>query len=290
MKFRQVSICLARADAEHAEALLNLAGALALTFDDAHDSPLFEPEPGATPLWPHLKIHALFPAEFDVAMLAYVLNNALPSATSIESAFVDDDDWHRGLEQTVFVRQIAPNLTVVPADWAGEATTTALVRLNMGLAFGTGRHPTTLSCLQWLAENPPQGLEVCDFGCGSGILAIAALQLGATRAVAIDNEPQAVAATRENAKLNALDARVTAGTIAEFEHVQVDLVLANILAGTLTESIDLIASMLRPRGQIVLSGILADQSKGLMEDFAARFDSLAATRHDGWARITGVLR
>jgi ribosomal protein L11 methyltransferase len=289
MKFRQVSICLARADAEHAEALLTLAGTLALTFDDAQDSPLFEPEPGATPLWPHLKIHALFPAEFDVAMLAYVLNDALPSATSIESAFVDDDDWHRGLEQTVFVRQIAPNLTVVPAQWAGEATA-ALVRLNMGLAFGTGRHPTTLSCLQWLAENPPQGLEVCDFGCGSGILAIAALQLGATRAIAIDNEPQAVAATLENAKLNALDARVTAGPIEEFEQVQVDLVLANILAGTLSESVDLIASMLRPRGQIVLSGILADQSEGLMEHFAAHFDSLAATRHDGWARITGVLR
>jgi len=285
-----VSIQLERDAASHAEALLNLTGALAVTFDDARDSPLFEPAPGTTPLWPHLAMRALFPADIDIDQLVRVLHDALPEATSIATSFVDEGDWRAGLEQTVFVQQVTPDLTIVPADWEGNSKTPGLVRLNMGLAFGTGRHPTTLLCLRWLAENPPQGLDVCDFGCGSGILAITALKLGAARAVAIDNEPQAVAATRANAMLNHVETRLAAGEISEFADVEVDLVLANILAGTLAESVTLLASMLRPRGRIVLSGILAEQADRLIGEFAPRFDSFVSTQCDGWARVTGTLR
>jgi ribosomal protein L11 methyltransferase len=160
----------------------------------------------------------------------------------------------------------------------------------MGLAFGTGQHPTTRLCLKWLAAHPPQGLEVCDFGCGSGVLAIAALKLGARHAVALDNEPQAITATLANARLNDVEARLDAGTQPEFRDLQVDLVLANILAGTLTESVAVIVSMLRPGGRIVLSGILADQADALMRTYDEFFESLVATREEGWVRIVGALR
>jgi len=290
VKLRQVSIQLERDAASHAEALLNLAGALAVTFDDARNTPLFEPAPGTTPLWPHLAMRALFPAEIDIDQLVHLLDDALPEATSIDTAIIDESDWHAGLEQAVFVQQVTPDLAIVPADWDGNSTAPGLVRLNMGLAFGTGRHPTTLLCLRWLAENPPSGLDVCDFGCGSGILAITALKLGAARAVAIDNEPQAVAATRANAILNRVETRLAAGAASELADLEVDLVLANILAGTLADSVTMLASMLRPRGRIVLSGILADQADELIEKFAPQFDSFVTTECDGWARVTGTLR
>jgi ribosomal protein L11 methyltransferase len=290
VKLRQVSIQLERAAASHAEALLNLAGALAVSIDDARDTPLFEPAPGTTPLWPHLALRALFPADFDSGALVDMLADALPQGTSIDTNCVDESDWRAGLEQAVFVQQVSPDLTIVPADWEGDGTTPTLVRLNMGLAFGTGRHPTTLLCLRWLAENPPRGLTVCDFGCGSGVLAITALKLGATSAVAIDHEPQAIAATRANAALNNVEARLAAGEGSEFGSLEVDLVLANILAGTLAQSVTMIASMLRPRGRIVLSGILIDQADDLIREFAPRFDSLVTAEHDGWARVTGTIK
>jgi ribosomal protein L11 methyltransferase len=290
VRLRQISIRIARTDAEQAEALLNLAGSLALTFDDAQDTPLFEPEPGSTPLWPRLAVHALFPPDFDVAALGALLQHALPSAANIETTFVDKADWQAGLEQEVFIQHVAPNLSIVPADWEGTDSAAHVVRLHMGLAFGTGRHPTTRLCLDWLAANPPRGLQICDFGCGSGVLAIAALQLGATHAVAIDTEPQAVAATLANASLNAVEERIAAGTASQFADLKVDLVLANILAGTLEGSVDAIAAMLRPRGCVVLSGILAEQTDALARCFARRFESLDTTQRDGWARITGILR
>ena len=290
MKHRQVSIRLARADAEHAEALLTLAGALALSFDDAEDSPLFEPEPGSTPLWPQLIVKALFPIEYDTTALGELIQRTLPSARGTETTLFDLADWQPGLEQEVFFRHIAPNLSVVPADWDEEGSSANVVRLNMGLAFGTGQHPTTRLCLKWLAAHPPAGLEVCDFGCGSGVLAIAALKLGARHAVALDNEPQAITATLANARLNDVEARLDAGTLRDFRDLQVDLVLANILAGTLTESVALIVSMLRPGGRIVLSGILADQADALMRTYDEFFESLVATRDEGWVRIVGALR
>ena len=290
MKLRQVSIQLERDAAGHAEALLNLAGALAVTFDDARDTPLFEPAPGTTPLWPHLAMRALFPADIDIDRLVQMLDNALPEATSVFTTFVDEDNWRAGLEQTVFVQQVSRDLAIVPADWESNSTAHALVRLHMGLAFGTGRHPTTLSCLRWLAENPPLGLDVCDFGCGSGILAITALKLGAASAVAIDNEPQAISATIANAKLNHVETALAAGARSDFTDLEADLVLANILAGTLAQSVTMIASMLRPSGKIVLSGILADQADDLIGEFAPYFDSLVTTELDGWARVTGTLR
>jgi ribosomal protein L11 methyltransferase len=289
VELKQVSVRIKRADADRAEALLNLASPLALTFDDAADSPLFEPAPGATPLWPELAIHALFPEDFDVDSLGVVLRDALPGVGGIETRRIDDADWRAGLEQAVFVQRIAENLCVIPANWQAPPPAGNAVQLHMGMAFGTGRHPTTILCLEWLAHNPPRGLSICDFGCGSGILAIAALRLGARHSIAIDNEPQAVAATRANAQLNGISDQLLAGDLREFSGIDVDVVLANILAGTLSESVTLIASMLRPGGSIVLSGILEDQASAVQGKFADRFEPLDMAVRDGWARITARL-
>jgi ribosomal protein L11 methyltransferase len=290
VKFLQVSIRLERSQAEHAEALLNLAGAQALTFDDAADTPLFEPAPGTTPLWPQLVLHALFPQDFDGAGLQRMLAAALPGLASIGTRSIDAADWQAGLEQEVFVRRITDTLAVVPADFSDDVPATHTVRLHMGLAFGTGRHPTTTLCLQWLAAHAPVGQSVCDFGCGSGILAIAALELGATTAIAIDNDPQAVQATRSNARLNGVESRLHAGSSEDFGAIAVDLVMANILAGTLQESVDSIAAMLQPRGKIVLSGILTEQAESVAAAFAQRFESFTTSLLEGWACITARLR
>lgn len=290
MKFRQVSLRLDRSEAARAEALLNLAGALALTFVDSEDAPLFEPAPGTTPLWERLGIHALLPSDVDAAAVAAILRQSLPSATDIDVRCIEDADWRAGLEQEVFVRRIAANLGIVPADWDGAPPADVCVKIHMGLAFGTGRHPTTTLCLNWLARNPPRGLDVCDFGCGSGVLAIAALKLGATSAVAIDNDPQALAATCENARLNDTESTLRAGRLEDFTDISVDLVLANILAGTLRRSVATIAAMLRPGGVIVLSGVLAEQTAEVARAYAERFESLDTSTLDGWACMTAVLR
>ena len=290
MKFRQISIRLERADAERAEALLNLADALALSFDDASDTPLFEPSPGTSPLWPQLVVHALFPADYDADSLATILTDTLSSAELLAIRSLDDPDWHAGLNQEVFVQSFTDKLCVVPADFAGDPPAQTVVRLPMGLAFGTGRHPTTTLCLRWLAHNPPQGLDVCDFGCGSGILAIAACRLGAARAIAIDNDPQAVRSTSANARLNAVEEILTAGAIEDFERINVDLVLANILAGTLEESVALISGMLAPGGTVVMSGILAEQTDRVVQRYSAAFESFESTQLDGWACITAQVR
>jgi ribosomal protein L11 methyltransferase len=290
VELTQVSVRLQRADADRAEALLNLAGALTLTFDDAADSPLFEPAPGDMPLWPELVIHALFPTAFDGAALGAILRAAVPGIGRIQTRSINEKDWQSGLRQDVFVRRIADNLCVVPANWPSAGPADNVVQLHMGLAFGTGRHPTTLLCLEWLASQPPENLSLCDFGCGSGVLAIAALTLGAERVVAIDNDPQAITATRANAQLNGVTDRLIAGALDDFPDLEVDVVMANILAGTLMQSVTLLAAMLRPGGRIVLSGVLENQTQDVERAFAGRFESFDIAVRDDWARISAILR
>jgi len=226
---QQISVELDRDSAPHAEALLSLAGALALSFDDAADAPLFEPELGTTPLWPSVRLRALFPADVDIGAVADIVRDSVGGMSDIEIAAVTQADWSDGLRQNVAPRRFGKSLYLMPADAHTPDGMTA-VKLNMGLAFGTGQHATTALCLEWLDAHPPRGAKVYDYGCGSGVLAIAALRLGAEFAWCSDLDPQAATATRTNAALNGVADAIWVGTPSDLPPISPDLVLANILA------------------------------------------------------------
>jgi ribosomal protein L11 methyltransferase len=286
---QQLSVELDRDEALHAEALLSLAGALAVSLGDAADAPLFEPAPGTTPLWPSVRLHALFPADVDVGAVATLVRDALNGDALVEIAAVTEAQWSAGMRQSVTALRFGRSLAVVPAEAeAPQGATT--VRLNMGLAFGTGQHATTALCLEWLDAHPPRGATVYDFGCGSGVLAIAALALGARFAWASDVDPQAVTATLRNAELNRVQNSLWVGTPDVLPVIEPDIVLANILAGTLVESTRLLADMVAPGHKVVLSGILAEQKEFVAQAFAADFHDFEYAELGGWLRIVATRR
>ena len=183
-------------------------------------------------------------------------------------------------------RPIGTRLWLAPADDDAGPPSRALVRIHMGLAFGTGEHPTTALCLDWLDRRVVSGITMLDYGCGSGILAIAALKLGARLAYAVDNDPQALTAAHDNAALNGVADRLI-GTLPEaLPAVEVDLLAANILAGPLIELAPTFAQHLRPGGLLVLSGILQPQAATVAKAYGEKFADLEQTARDGWVRLT----
>jgi ribosomal protein L11 methyltransferase len=189
------------------------------------------------------------------------------------------------LRQTVEARSIGRRLWLTPAnDDAGPADRTH-VRLNMGLAFGTGAHPTTALCLEWLDAHLVSGATVLDYGCGSGVLAIAALALGASRAWAIDNDPQALLATRANAALNGVSERVFVGAPESLPNLTVDVLVANILATPLIELAPMLTARLGSKGALVLSGVLEHQAPQVVAAFAPQFGAFEIDTLQGWARL-----
>ena len=266
------------------EALLELAGALAISRTDAGDTPLLEPESGAAPLWPIVRIAALF----DHAVDRHAVERLVAPLTLGETAWetLADSDWRTALEQSVEPRRIGQRLLLVPAEWDGDAGARTVVRLAMGLAFGTGRHATTALCLEWLDSAPLQDKRLLDLGCGSGVLAIAALKLGAEYAWATDTEPQALAATQRNAARNDVDAALWVGAPSELSTIRADIVIANILAGTLIDSAPLLSCVVRPAGRLVMSGILAPQRHDVERAFGAGFEHFEAIERAGWLRLT----
>jgi ribosomal protein L11 methyltransferase len=202
VEWQQLVVHLRAEDVPHAEALLRLAGAAALAAADAGDDPLLEPAPGALPLWPHVELRALFARSIDLDRLRALVEASVRTERASAIAVVNDEDWQAAWRERITALEFGSALTILPADADFGSRGAACVKLHMGLAFGTGRHPTTALCLDWLARNPPRKDRVLDFGCGSGILALAALALGAQRAWAVDHDPQALAATRDNTGLN----------------------------------------------------------------------------------------
>jgi ribosomal protein L11 methyltransferase len=284
--WRQLIVRIAAPDLAETEALLRLAGALALSINDAGDHPLLEPGPGETPLWPSLELRALFPETIDLRQLGNLLSSSVRVERPPDVAELAEADWIAAWRQEVRARQFATGLWVVPAHAARPAGATHVVRLSMGLAFGTGRHATTSLCLDRLTPRLAAGASVLDFGCGSGILALAALELGAERAWAADNDPQALTATRANADLNGFRARLWIGSPDELPPIAADVVVANIVAGTLLECANRLAALAKPGATLVLSGILNDQRQVVERGFAAAFEDFAATDQDGWMCLT----
>ncbi len=287
MTWHQISVVLDSADVERAELLLKLAGAVSVALADDGDAPVLEPAPGAVELWPRVRLSALFESSVDPQQVAAVLGSSIEAA-SFSAQALDEQDWIGGWQQ-----QVEPiafgggRLRLVPAE---QPATADDLRLNMGLAFGTGRHPTTKLCVEWLTATPVTGQRVLDFGCGSGILALAALRLGAAFAWATDNDEQAVLATRRNAELNDLGANLWIGLPAALPEATIDLLLANILAGTLAEFADDFAARQQAGGRIVLSGILAAQAADVIRAYQTHYDSFETEELEGWVRICAVRR
>jgi ribosomal protein L11 methyltransferase len=273
-------------DVPRAEALLTLAGAEAISLRDAADDPIFEPEPRTTPLWPTVVLEALFPHGADLAPLQQLLAATFrDAAVSVET--LDDSTWRARLAQAVQARPIGARLWLAPADDRESPGDRLVLRINMGLAFGTGEHPTTSLCLDWLERHVASGSTVLDYGCGSGILALAALVLGARYAYAIDNDPQAVVATKANAELNGLADKLFVGLPETLPAIRTDVLAANILAGPLVELAPKLAERTAPGGKLVLSGILATQAPRVAAAYAPYLSDVEQTARDGWVLLTG---
>ena len=275
-------------DPEQVEAALLGCGALSVTFTDAGDEPVLEPLPGETPLWTDTIVTALFDAGTDLSALAdslaEVLNVEQLPASRIES--LADRAWEREWLRDFGPMQFGANLWVAPHG-STVPDDAIVVWLDPGLAFGTGTHPTTALCLEWLDGIAPEGRSVLDFGCGSGILSIAALKLGAASAVAVDIDLQAVTATRQNAEDNGVIDRLFAGTEMPSGSRQYDVVVANILAGTLVDCAPIILDSAGKGAEIAMSGILEDQVDLVTDAYAGAVDFRAPTYLDGWALVTG---
>jgi ribosomal protein L11 methyltransferase len=286
MAWTQLTIELPGARVALAEAILEAAEAQALTCLDAADEPILEPAPAQTPLWGTVRLQALFPHGADLSglrdQLARALGEDLRGWTEAELA---DRDWSRAWMDDYRPMRFGRRLWVVPQDMTPPDPEAVNVRLDPGLAFGTGTHPTTALCLEWLDAVALEGRRIIDYGCGSGILAVAALRLGAESAVAIDNDPQALTATAENAANNGVDRSLAVLGVDAPVPEPADIVLANILSGIIIELAQELIRLVRPGGTLVLSGILEHQAPAVMAAFgdAMRFQPPSA--RDGWVRI-----
>jgi ribosomal protein L11 methyltransferase len=264
-------------------------GALAVSYTDQRDDPILEPAPGEFRLWPHSRLQALFPFDTSpealVMGLAHVLHvDAARLTLETLADRVWEREWLRDFHPMCFGRR----LWVAPHHSHVHTTGAVIVRLDPGLAFGTGTHATTAMCLAWLDEHAGGGHVVIDYGCGSGILAVAATRLGAREAHAFDIDPQALTATRDNAAANEVAARVHVIEDESRLPAGADLLLANILCGPLCELAPRFAALTRPGGRIVLAGLLTSQADEVTRAHAPWFDISPFATRDGWTALTGV--
>jgi ribosomal protein L11 methyltransferase len=271
--------------AQGAEDALLALGAAAVTLEDNADQPLYAREHSEQQLWQQTRVSGLFPANTDLNTLQASLPRAL--RTGMQAEILEDKDWEREWMQHYEPRQFAENLWLCPSWLEPPEPAATNVLLDPGLAFGTGTHPTTAMCLTELAARTPRGGSVVDFGCGSGVLGIAALLLGAATVLATDIEPQALTATRANAERNHIDAgRLRICHPGELEgDEQADLVLANILAGPLSELAPTLCGMLKPGASLLLSGILHEHVATLRDSYPIALD--VAREQDGWVVLHG---
>ncbi|SHM71397.1 50S ribosomal protein L11 methyltransferase [Phytopseudomonas punonensis] len=292
MPWLQVRLAITPEQAETYEDALLEVGAVSVTFMDAEDQPIFEPDLGTTPLWSHTHLLALFEADTDadalVAHLRLLTGGDLPEH-HIER--IEDQDWERSWMDGFAPMRFGQRLWIVPSWHEAPEPDAVNLLLDPGLAFGTGTHPTTSLCLQWLDGQALEGCSVLDFGCGSGILAIAALLLGAPRAVGTDIDPQALEASRDNAQRNGIaDERFPVYLPADLPQEPADVVVANILAGPLVSLAPQITRLVKSGGRLALSGILAEQAEEVRAAYEADFDLDPTATQDGWVRISGVRR
>ncbi|MET0533699.1 MAG: 50S ribosomal protein L11 methyltransferase [Steroidobacter sp.] len=299
MPFLQLILPIGAADPAPYEDALLAAGASSITLEDEGDDPVLEPLPGTTPLWPRVRLKALFDGDVDPVPLLQSLNEELGSELSppLDDARFEklaDRAWEREWLKDFKPMRFGNRLWICPGGQRPSAelldSSAVLIELDPGLAFGTGTHPTTALCLEWLDNAPVTGKRAIDYGCGSGILAIAAAKLGAAAVSAVDIDPQALLATRDNAERNNVAALITPQLVEAASLAPAEILLANILAGPLESLAPTFATLVRTGGQLVLSGILREQAEAVATRYAPWFDIAPAVVRDDWARLDGVRR
>lgn len=289
--WQQVKVQTRAENSNELEQLLLDHGALSITYLDAEDQPIFQLEPGGTPLWDRITLLALFEASQNLDPLLNLLRfqPAVINREQLETESIADQAWERSWMDSFTAMQFGNRLWICPS-WQDPPDPEAInIMLDPGLAFGSGTHATTALCLEWLAEQELGGLEVIDYGSGSGVLAIAAALMGASRVHAVDNDAQAIAATMDNANRNHIGRRqITAYLPDALPDMKADLLLANILAEPLLQLADRFASLIKPGGKLLLSGILEDQAAPLLESYQRWFAMEEVVQKDGWCRLTGI--
>ncbi|MDG6774881.1 50S ribosomal protein L11 methyltransferase [Thiomicrorhabdus sp. ZW0627] len=264
-------------------------GACSVTFEDAKDQPIFEPDLGTTPIWASTKVIGLFDAETDSQAVIDTLVQILPevAAKQYKTEQLEDKDWIRAWMDQFKAMRFGERLWIVPSWLEPPEPEAVNLMLDPGMAFGTGTHPTTALCLTWLDQNTPTGLDVIDYGCGSGILALAANKLGAKSVSGTDIDPQAIIASEQNAERNQADIKFA--LVKDFDSRPVDLLVANILAGPLKELAPEFDRLLKPGGTLVLSGLLATQAAELQAHYKAigiQLDTLETKEE--WGLLAGI--
>ncbi|AKD40955.1 TPA: 50S ribosomal protein L11 methyltransferase [Pasteurella multocida] len=293
MAWIQIRINSTNTQAEQMSDYLAEIGAVSVTFMDSQDTPIFEPLPGETRLWGNTDVVALFDAETDMQQIVDLLKEAqyLVESSVYKIEQIEDKDWEREWMDNFHPMRFGKRLWICPSWREVPDENATNVMLDPGLAFGTGTHPTTALCLEWLDSLDLQDKTVIDFGCGSGILAIAALKLGAKSAVGIDIDPQAILASRNNAEQNGVADRLQLFLSEDKPaDLKADVVVANILAGPLKELYPVIRQLVKPNGVLGLSGILATQASSVCDAYAQSFVLEAVEEREEWCRITGKLQ
>ena len=295
MKWLQIHITVEKSQVEFTETLLESLGAVSVTLDDAENQDLLEPLPGETPLWNKVIVTGIYAQEddeqIDVTALETFIRTQLPTEP-MRSEFMEDQEWERTWMDAYEPIQIGEKYWIVP-EWMEAPEADAVnIKLDPGLAFGTGNHASTFLCLQWLGKTDVKDKIVIDYGCGSGILGVAALLLGAKKVYATDIDPQAVLATQQNADLNGVLDKLYVGLPEEFNKEladqKADVFVANILAGPLMALAADFSTLIKSEGAFALAGVIEEQVADVSSVYSEFFDILDVEKRDGhWCRISG---
>jgi len=289
MPWLQIKARISDTEAPQMEQLFQSMGAVSVTLLDAEDEAVFQLDPDSTPLWQQTLLCALF--EHDVVTNDIVA--AITSSSRFETAdllieHIEDQDWERAWMDTFKPMRFGNRLWVCPSWCPPPDPEGVNLMLDPGLAFGSGTHPTTALCLEWLDAQSLDGKRVIDYGCGSGILAIAAVLLGAHDVIAVDNDPQAIIACNSNRDMNGIAAEKLTVHLPGETHPPADIVVANILSGPLEELTPVLTALTLPGGTLILSGVLSEQTESLLASYRPWFDMQAPVIRDEWVRIEGT--
>lgn len=293
MSWLQIAINTTKENAELTEEQLFFAGAQTVTLTDAADQPILEPGVDEVPIWNEVTVTGLFSDDNDQQQILDTLKQNLVGTHNTYSAeILEDQNWTRAWMDNYHAMQFGERLWICPLHLDPPDAKAITLRLDPGLAFGTGTHPTTSLCLHWLDKNITRQENILDFGCGSGILAIAACMLGVTHADGVDIDPQALIATQDNAKTNRVDNKITSYLPEDFQKqhadTSYDIVIANILSGPLAELAPTLANHTKPNGHIVLSGILKEQADSVLDAYNEFFTMDKPEVDEDWVLLHGI--